>query len=76
MIVVKLTGGMGNQMFQYACGRALSIKYNVELKLDLSFYEHNFKKSGATPRKYELGIFGIDLKLSAKKLFLIKLLMM
>jgi hypothetical protein len=74
MIVIKLTGGMGNQMFQYACGRALAIKNNVQLKLDLSFYEHNFKKSGATPRKYELGIFGIDRKLSSKEMVLIKIL--
>lgn len=40
MIITKLTGRLANQMFQYAIGRALSIKNNAEFKLDLySFKE-------------------------------------
>ena len=35
MIIVRIIGGLGNQMFQYAAGRALAAKYNVPLKLDL-----------------------------------------
>jgi hypothetical protein len=35
MIITKLNGGLGNQMFQYAIGRALSIKQETELKLDI-----------------------------------------
>ena len=34
MIVVKLTGGLGNQMFQYAAGRALALKHQTQLLLD------------------------------------------
>ena len=34
MIIVNLKGGTGNQMFQYACGRALSLKNKDVLKLD------------------------------------------
>lgn len=41
MIVVKIMGGLGNQLFQYALGRHLAIKNNTELKLDISFYEKN-----------------------------------
>lgn len=37
MIVVKLMGGLGNQMFQYAAGRCLALRHNVVLKADLSF---------------------------------------
>jgi Glycosyl transferase family 11. len=40
MIIVKIKGGLGNQLFQYATGRALSMKYNTELKVDLSFFEN------------------------------------
>ncbi len=36
MIIIKIKGGLGNQMFQYAFGRSLSLKLNTELKLDLS----------------------------------------
>lgn len=33
MITVNIKGGLGNQMFQYACGRALSIKNSDRLSL-------------------------------------------
>lgn len=36
MIITNLIGGLGNQMFQYAIGRALSIKYDQPLRLDIS----------------------------------------
>lgn len=35
MIIVKLIGGLGNQLFQYALGRHLSIINQTELKLDI-----------------------------------------
>ena len=38
MIIVRITGGLGNQLFQYAAGFALSERLGVELKLDLSAY--------------------------------------
>ncbi len=34
MIVVRLIGGLGNQMFQYAAGRALVDRLGVPLILD------------------------------------------
>lgn len=40
MVVVKLIGGLGNQLFQYAAGRMLSILHNTELKLDVTSFEH------------------------------------
>jgi len=39
VIIVSLTGGLGNQMFQYAVGRHLAEKNSTLLKLDLSGFE-------------------------------------
>ena len=43
--------GLGNQMFQYAAGRSLSLRNNCPLKLDVRSY------AGYTIRKYELETF-------------------
>lgn len=58
MIIVKLSGGLGNQLFQYSFGRYLSLKHNVELKFDanLSLNNANF-----TSRSLGLSKFKIDL---------------
>lgn len=37
MVIVRLQGGLGNQMFQYAVGYIISRKHNNNLKLDLTF---------------------------------------
>lgn len=40
MIAVRLIGGLGNQMFQYAAGRALAERLGTELLLDTREFEH------------------------------------
>jgi hypothetical protein len=39
MILTKLKGGLGNQMFQYAAGLALAERRRTVLKLDVSWFE-------------------------------------
>lgn len=39
VIISQVIGGLGNQMFQYAAGRAMSILYNVPLHLDVGDFE-------------------------------------
>jgi hypothetical protein len=39
MIIVYLYGGLGNQLFQYSLGRALSLRHDTDLFTDLSFFE-------------------------------------
>ena len=39
MIVIRIIGGLGNQLFQYAAARALSLHHNTQLKLDISAFE-------------------------------------
>ena len=60
MIVVKLMGGLGNQMFQYAAGRRLAIKHRTVLKLDLSFLLDRTPRDNFTYRTYELDVFNIQ----------------
>lgn len=54
LIIAKIIGGLGNQMFQYAMARALSHQNAVELKLDISAY----RSYGLAP--YELDVFQIQ----------------
>lgn len=57
MIIVKLKGGLGNQMFQYAMGRNLAIERNDILKLDKSSFETQV--SNNTKRSYGLYFYNI-----------------
>ena len=53
MIIVELGGGLGNQMFQYACGRKLAISNKTELILDTTFLWKD------KLRNYNLNMFNI-----------------
>ncbi len=68
MIISRLNGGLGNQMFQYALGRVMTKLNKTEFFLDLSLYDSNIKID--TPRSYELDIFPniTALKISSEKL--------
>src|SRR5688572_7358102 len=57
MILVKLRGGLSNQMFQYAAGRRLAHRRRTDLLLDISWYQRI--PPGATPRAFELDAFAI-----------------
>lgn len=53
-VLVRLTGGLGNQLFQAAAGLALARRRNARLAVDLSpYYRHGL-------REYELGPLPID----------------
>lgn len=60
MIISHVIGGLGNQMFQYAAGRALSLARGVPLRLDTQDFEGYTLHNG-----YELHrIFNIDARLA------------
>lgn len=52
MIISKIIGGLGNQLFQYAIARNMAQKYSEELRLDISGYK-NYR------RPYFLDCFNI-----------------
>lgn len=67
MIIVKLQGGLGNQMFQYAIGRQLSIHFKTTLKVDNSIYRANQFYENITLRSYQLNIFSLKVEEATDK---------
>lgn len=66
MVITKLMGGLGNQMFQYAIGRALSLKYEVPLLVDTRFF--NYKNDDqSTRRNLELDLFNTHFKIARQE---------
>lgn len=60
MIIIKIIGGLGNQMFQYVYAKALQQKGH-EVKIDISAFE-TYKLHGG----YQLDKYNIDLESSTK----------
>jgi hypothetical protein len=63
MIIVKLIGGLGNQMFQYSTALALSRLKRTELFIDLSELNKSIG-GGRIAHKLELDAFNIQLKIA------------
>lgn len=69
MLIAKITGGIGNQLFQYAFIRSLALKLNEKFTLDLSWYRdyHKYEDinnpNSATKREYLLNNFNIEEKI-------------
>jgi hypothetical protein len=59
MIITALKGGLGNQMFQYALGRTLSLKNNDTLKLDTTGLSRA-NEVGDIYRPFALNAFAIE----------------
>jgi hypothetical protein len=63
MIISHLIGGLGNQMFQYAVGRAISISRDVPFRLDVQDFSTYTLHNG-----YELDrVFDVSVELANKK---------
>ena len=54
MVVTRLMGGLGNQMFQYAAARALALRNGTELKIDTHAYARQHL------RRYELHVYPVS----------------
>lgn len=60
MIVVKVRGGMANQMFPYACAKALSLRMGTDLKIDARQYSDEIEPDIIHSRAYCLKHFNIS----------------
>lgn len=65
MIISRIYGGLGNQMFQYAAGYSLARKLTVSHFIDLRYFSQD------STRKYELGNFILNPKTVPKLLVLL-----
>ncbi len=60
MVIVKLMGGIGNQMFQYAAARSLALSLKTALKIDITYFSSQASIfSPDTARTYQLGHLNI-----------------
>lgn len=65
MLEVILSGGLGNQLFQYSFGRYLSVKRNEELVLNT--YRLSISKMNETPRDFYLGSLNLKAHVMREK---------
>lgn len=65
--IVKLNGGLGNQMFQYAFALALAKRFNTKVTLDMSWFDDVKTHTNVTPRVFELDVFNIDYDVATKE---------
>lgn len=68
MIIIRLSGGLGNQLFQYAMGRQLAQRHGTTLKLDVSWFatgpEETFRDF---PREVKLSAFEITAPIASAR---------
>ena len=60
MIIVNIAGGLGNQMFQYACGQAIAAATTHEVRYTTDIFAQQSTHNG-----YELGrVFGLSVPMA------------
>ncbi len=69
MILVRLMGGLGNQMFQYAAAKSVAVRNKTILKIDTTLLEENKKHPHeiVTHRELDLAIFDLPLMKATKE---------
>lgn len=72
MIITRLRGGLGNQMFQYAAGRAAALRKNASFAINTTWFDSPGAQN--PKRAYDLGIFAIEPRIASRRqIFLSKI---
>jgi hypothetical protein len=67
MILVRFTGGLGNQLFQYAVGTALAVKNKTVLKIDTTFLlDRSQPHEIVTHRNLDIDILNVQLHFASE----------
>lgn len=64
MIIIKIQGGLGNQLLQYSVGYVLKHDLKKDIDYDLSFFDELTKY---TKRPYLLDKFNLDVRIATKE---------
>jgi len=67
MILTDINGGLGNQMFQYAAARSLSLFHNTDLKINTGIDSENKLPEGLIVRPFGLNYFNLNLIQASEK---------
>jgi hypothetical protein len=65
VIIVRFKGGLGNQLFQYAAGRALAERHGVPLRFDARWYD-TVENCRTITRTFDLPAFNVEGRLATK----------
>lgn len=60
MLTVRLQGGLGNQLFQYAFIKSLALQKGVGFQLDRRYLLNRTLRKNFTFREYDLSIFNVE----------------
>lgn len=64
--IVKIKGGLGNQMFQFAFGKALEKMFGTKVLFDITTH-YNYEKHDVQRRGYCLDIFNLDIEFATEE---------
>jgi hypothetical protein len=60
-VIARLSGGLGNQLWQWAVAQSIALEFDCDLIIDDSAFKSMGQGIGNTTRRLELGEFGIHL---------------